>query len=386
MTAQSNHRSVVTRRVLLATAPALAVSVGCRSDADPRAGGGRAPGAGGSAAASVADRQEGVDRPERPQTHVVVSVYDFLDRAGAGRTLEVLGGAVLEATAGGGAGRADGLTVTVGLGPGPVAALDRRLPGAAGLPAFAREERTARAWGGDLLVQVCAEGAAAAARADERLARLLAAEGRASLRWSQAGFRPAGAGPVRNPLGFQDGIEIPRGRAELDREVWLPGPGRAAGGTLAVVRRLRIDVPGFLAEPERRQEEVIGRRKADGAPLGGGEPLGRLDLSAKTPRGRYLVPAMAHARRANPNATGSGKMLRRGYGYDNGPDDRGLLFIAFQRELRTFTATQRRLDEGDDLMAFVTATASGSFLVLPGFDADRPLGATLRAGGAWPSW
>ncbi|MEV7612005.1 Dyp-type peroxidase [Streptomyces sp. NPDC089799] len=398
MNAFSDNRLVVTRRALLAAVPAAAVSTGCRPDAgsgvrgrpvegaeaaEAAEGAEAADGVEGLASTAEAAHQEGVDRPEQPQTHVVVSVYDLADpdgagRAGTGRMLKALGETVLKVTeAGSGRGSADGLTVTVGLGPGPLAALDRRLPGAAELPAFAREERTSRTWGGDLLVQVCANGAAAAAGADADLAGLLEGRGAAARRWSQTGFRPPGTGPVRNLLGFQDGIEIPRGRAELERDVWLSGPDPVAGGTIAVVRRLRIDVPEFLAQPVHRQEEAIGRRKADGAPLGGGAPLGRLDLSAKTPQGRYLVPAMAHARRANPNATGSGKMLRRGYAYDNGPGDRGLLFIGFQRELRTFTATQRRLDEGDDLMAFVTATASAGFLVLPGFDADRPLGATL---------
>ncbi|MFD7781994.1 Dyp-type peroxidase [Streptomyces nojiriensis] len=160
--------------------------------------------------------------------------------------------------------------------------------------------------------------------------------------------RREGGGPVRNLPGFPDGIENPRTRSELDREMWLEGP-----GPCAVVRRLSIDVAGFLAQSAARQEEAIGRRRADGAPLGGGGALDRLDLSAKTARGRYLVPAMAHARRANPNATGSGRMRRRGYSYRNGTEDQGLLFISFQRRLRTFTATQRRLDDGDDLMRFV---------------------------------
>jgi deferrochelatase/peroxidase EfeB len=70
-------------------------------------------------------------------------------------------------------------------------------------------------------------------------------------------------------------------------------------------------------------------------------------------------------------------MLRRGYSYANSDADKGLLFVSFQRELRTFVQTQRRLDEGDALMAFATATASGTFLVLPGFSAERPLGADL---------
>ncbi|MFE3761765.1 Dyp-type peroxidase [Streptomyces sp. NPDC059104] len=379
MSTQSDNPSTV-RRSLLGALSLAAVLGACRSDAPavplpgPRAAadGSLAHGPAGANGA----RQAGVDRPEQPQTHSVVSVYDLPAQARSARVAARLGEAVFGLT--GKPGRPLGvengdLTVTVGLGPRLVGPAGRGLPGGLRLPAFAREERTARTWSGDLLVQVCASDPVVVALADTRLAEVLAAEGVMG-RWSQAGFRPPGGGPVRNLLGFPDGIENPRTRPELDREVWLDGPGPFADGTIAVVRRLRIDVTGFLAQSVTRQEEAVGRRKADGAPLSGGEALDRLDLLAKTPRGRYLVPAMAHARRANPNTTGSGRMLRRGYTYRNGPEDQGLLFVSFQRALRTFTATQRRLDDGDDLMRFVTATASGAFFVPRAFTPERPLG------------
>ncbi|MFF2196872.1 Dyp-type peroxidase [Streptomyces sp. NPDC058157] len=372
MTTQRDNPSMV-RRSLLAVLPVAAALGACRPDAPavtlpgPRATGGEPSARGG--AGPGGPRQAGVDRPAQPQTHAVVSVYDLPPRVGPARVVARLGEAVLELTT---AQPGEALTVTVGLGPRLVGPAVLGVAGGLELPAFAREERTARTWGGDLLVQVCASDPVAVGLADTRLARALAAEG-ASGRWSQTGFRPPGNGPVRNLLGFPDGIENPRTRPELDREVWLDGPGPLADGTIAVVRRLRVDATGFLAQSAARQEETIGRRKADGAPLSGGEALDRLDLSAKTPRGRYLVPAMAHARRANPNATGSGRMLRRGYSYRNGPGDQGLLFVSFQRRLRTFTATQRRLDDGDDLMRFVTATASGAFFVPAACTPERPL-------------
>ena len=56
------------------------------------------------------------------------------------------------------------------------------------------------------------------------------------------------------------------------------------------------------------------------------------------------------------------------------------MFICFQNELDTFVKTQHRLDEVDDLMAFAKPTASASFLVLPGFTRDEPLGSTLFVG------
>ncbi|MFD4242418.1 Dyp-type peroxidase [Streptomyces sp. NPDC058525] len=372
MTTQRDNPSRV-RRSLLAVLPMAAALGACRPDAPtvtlpaPRGAGGEPPVQGEAGPGGL--RQAGVDRPAQPQTHAVVSVYDLPSHAGPAGVVARLGEAVLELTAKPG----KALTVTVGLGPRLVGPAVLGVASGLELPAFAREERTARTWGGDLLVQVCASDPVAVGLADKRLAQALTAEG-ASGRWSQTGFRPPGNGPVRNLLGFPDGIENPRTRPEMDREVWLDGPGPLADGTIAVVRRLRIDATGFLAQSAARQEEAIGRRKSDGAPLSGGEALDRLDLSAKTPRGRYLVPAMAHARRANPNATGSGRMLRRGYSYHNGPTDQGLLFVSFQRRLRTFTATQRRLDDGDDLMRFVTATASGAFFVPRAFTPERPLG------------
>ncbi|MFF0157874.1 Dyp-type peroxidase [Streptomyces sp. NPDC005263] len=341
-------------------------------------------------------RQAGVDRPVQPQQHVALSVYDLpaaahpntLSVRRNGRLLAELGTRVLTLTTHGGDATLGGfppgdLTVTVGVGPRVVTAVDSRLPGARELPRFAREEMPDSARGGDLMVQVCASDPQVVTLADGAL-RAWLQEHSAVPGWAQQGFRPpARPGPaeqrvpMRNLLGFLDGMVVPRTPAELEREVWLPGPARVRGGTVAVVRRLRLDVARFLAEDLADQERTIGRRREDGAPLSGGGPDTPMDLGAKSAQGRYLVPAMAHARRAHPNGTGSGLMLRRGYSYANGPEDRGLLFICFQRELRTFVATQQRLDDGDDLSAFATATASGTFLVLPGFSAERPLGAPL---------
>ncbi|MFF2009420.1 Dyp-type peroxidase [Streptomyces sp. NPDC058195] len=278
------------------------------------------------------------------------------------------------------------LTVTVGVGPRVVAAVDSDLPGARALPGFDREEMSESARGGDLMIQVCASDPQTVTLADAALRAWLQEQSAAPL-WSQHGFRPPvppsppGQArqrvPVRNLLGFLDGIVAPHTGRELDKEVWLPAPSRVRGGTVLVVRRLRLDTARFLALDLAQQERAVGRRRVDGAPLSGGGRDTPVDLGAKSPQGRYLVPAMAHARRAHPSGTGSGLMLRRGYSYANGPEDHGLLFICFQRELRTFVATQQRLDDGDELASFATATASGTFLVLPGSTGARPLGTSL---------
>ncbi|MEU4761838.1 hypothetical protein AB0H12_01200 [Actinosynnema sp. NPDC023794] len=138
---------------------------------------------------------------------------------------------------------------------------------------------------------------------------------------------------------------------------------------------MELDLPRFAALPVPDQEAVFGRRRDTGAPLSGGAIASDPDLGAKTPDGRYLIPADAHVRRAHPNAVGVGHMLRRSYTIDEpGP---GLLFISFQNDLRTFTNTLTRMDAVDALLPFTTATAGATFLILPGFDRRHPLGATL---------
>ncbi len=220
------------------------------------------------------------------------------------------------------------------------------------------------------------------------LAASLAALGGPAIRWQQLGFRAPGTGTVaRNPLGYHDGVIVPRGEEALDKNVWIPD-GPAAGGTVCVIRHLRLDVSSFASEAEDRQDDIIGRHKGDGSPLSGGGPLDEVNLRAKTETGRFVTPPRSHARAAHPTFTGSHLMLRRGYAYANGPatgadgaavDDQGLLFICFQRELDDFVRTQRRLDEVDDLMAYATPVSTGAFLILPGFDAGRPLGRALLA-------
>jgi dye decolorizing peroxidase len=181
-----------------------------------------------------------------------------------------------------------------------------------------------------------------------------------------------------NPSASHDGIVVPRGDDELAEHVWLRDDPRVAGGTIAVVRRLRPDVAGFHRLRVDEQVSLVGRRKPDGAPLSGGSLRDEVSLTAKTAAGQYLTPVGSHARAAHPALTGSALMLRRGYAYAEG-DEAGLMFVCFQRDLRTFVVTQQRLDEQDRMMEYVTTTASGTFLMLPGFDRDRPLGSTLLA-------
>ncbi|WDO05695.1 Dyp-type peroxidase [Streptomyces murinus] len=327
--------------------------------------------------------QAGVTLPQPAQGNLLVVVADLGTTVPAGPLLAELGATVRTLTSGTDPrllGLAPGdLTVTVGVGPRLVRAAGAELPGATDLPRFSRERIAPGARGGDLLIQICASDplvvpVAAAALLDR-------AGDRVRERWRQSGRRganvPVGAelAAPRNLLGFIDGIVGPHTAAEQRRDLWLTGPPVVAGGTLAVVRRMELDLPRFAALSVAEQEAVFGRRRASGVPLSGGAVASGPDLGAKTPDGRYLVPANAHVRRAHANVVGAGLMLRRSYSIDEPAP--GLLFISFQNDLRTFTATLTHMDAADALLDFTTTTATGTFLILPGFDRQRPLGAGL---------
>ena len=324
--------------------------------------------------------QAGIDRPAIPQSNLELGVFDLADGVSPGAALAKLGATVSDVVSGRSprlAGTEPGnLTVTIGVGPRLVAAVNPTLPGATRLPHFAREQIAASDRDGDVMVQVCGTDPLAVTLVSAALADAARSTG-GTKRWSQRGFRRYGNdGYALNLLGFRDGIIQPAS-SDLAEELWLDGPQQVAGATIAVVRRLRIDLTGFLGMPLPDQEAAIGRHRSTGCPLTGGNVATPLDLGAKTPEGSYVVPATAHARRADPGVTGVGVMLRRGYNYDNGPENQGLLFIAFHRELRTFTETQYQLDESDALMDHTVATASATFLVLPGYGPDTPLGSRL---------
>jgi dye decolorizing peroxidase len=373
----SGDRAVSRRAVLIGagaglTAGAIGVAVGTTL----LGGAGASPGGSVPAAGTT---QAGVARPATPQRRGIIAVFTIPvtpARAVLRERLTALGNAVLDSTDSA-AGPGD-LTITVAIGPRLVGVIDPELPGAETLPTFRGDESIAAdRSGGDLLISVHGSGDAPLQAA---LERVVAAVPEAVLAWDEQLVRAAGTGTiVRNPLGYLDGIMVPHSQEELAENVWIP-TGPAAGGTICVIRRLRLDIAGFGDRPVAERDAIIGRHRIDGSPLSGGGRDDEVDLRAKTEAGDYLTPARSHVRAAHPSFTGSRLMLRRGYAFGTTPDDSGLMFICFQNDLDTFVKTQQRLDEVDDLMAFAEPTASGSFLVLPGFSRDAPLGSTLFAG------
>ncbi|SEG75573.1 dye decolorizing peroxidase [Thermomonospora echinospora] len=304
------------------------------------------------------------------------------------------------------------LTVTFGLGPELFERIGRqreRPHRLRPLPAF-RTDRLEDAWsGGELLVQVCADDPQVVSRAFRSLRTR--APGVARLRWSQQGFLGVfGDSTPRNLFGHKDGTANPRlGSAEFDAAVWATPqdePAWFSGGTYLVFRKIRMDLPKWDTSPAHTQDQAIGRRRDNGAPLSGGHEFTDLDLTRTGPDGKPLIPADSHVALIRDIP-----MLRRSYNYDygfqgitepivtaphddghadhdHGPGmpkhaggghdiyDSGVLFCAYLRDPEEFVRAQRKLAESDRLNDFIRHTGSAVFAVPPGV---RP-GGHLAAG------
>ncbi|MEW2065857.1 iron uptake transporter deferrochelatase/peroxidase subunit [Streptomyces sp. NPDC007346] len=279
------------------------------------------------------------------------------------------------------------LTVTFGFGRTFFArtGLTSRLPaGLDPLPAFSSDQLDARRSDGDLWVQIGADDALVAFHALRAVQKEGA--GTVKVRWQMNGFnRTPGATTrpmtARNLMGQVDGTNNPKPADEdFERRVFVPAsPGTPhewlEGGSYAVVRRIRMLLDDWEKLPVDRQERVIGRRKADGAPLSGGSETTAMDLDKAGPDGRLVIPDNAHARISSPEKNGGAAMLRRPFSYhdgmaQDGAPDAGLLFVCWQADpFKGFVPVQRKLDRGDALSPFIRHEASGLFAV-PGGAAE----------------
>jgi deferrochelatase/peroxidase EfeB len=179
-------------------------------------------------------------------------------------------------------------------------------------------------------------------------------------------------------MGFKDGTNnIKREDTEsLDAHVWVGADTDQAwmrGGTYVVTRRIRMLLESWDRDYLADQENVFGRQKDSGAPLGRTKEFDAVPLAAKNEDGDPVIPAGAHIRLAAPATNGGITILRRGYSYTDGVDSRtgqldaGLFFIAFQRDPRTgFIPVQRRLADSDALNEYIRHTSSAIFAVPPG--------------------
>jgi dye decolorizing peroxidase len=282
------------------------------------------------------------------------------------------------------------LTVTFGFGPGLFDAIGR----AADCPAVVREmppfptDRLEPRWsGGDLLLQVCSDDPVPLSYAVRRLVR--DARSIASVRWTQRGFNaargsePPGTTP-RNLFGQRDGTANPAaGSPELADAVWVrDGPPWLVGGSMLVLRRIRMDLDTWDDFGREGKEMAVARRLDTGAPVTGGTEFDEIDTRKVDERGFPVVAASAHAVLAADRSPAE-RMLRRGYSYDDGPTadgapDSGLLFAAYQTDAAAaFVPVQARLAQSDVMNLWITHIGSATFVIPPGCREGGSIGEAL---------
>ncbi|MFE5769149.1 iron uptake transporter deferrochelatase/peroxidase subunit [Streptomyces sp. NPDC056485] len=242
--------------------------------------------------------------------------------------------------------------------------------------------------GGDLCVQACADDPQVAVHAIRQLARI--GFGKVAVRWSQLGFgKTSSTTPdeqtPRNMMGFKDGTRNVSGtdQAALAKFVWVgdeakDGSAWMAGGSYLVARRIRMHIETWDRTPLQEQEDIFGRDKGEGAPVGKSKERDEPFLKAMKPE--------AHVRLAHPDTNSGATILRRGYSFTDGSDglgrlDAGLFFLAYQRDVRKgFIPIQRNLSKNDGLNEYIQHVSSALFAIPPGVrDKDDWWGRALFA-------
>jgi deferrochelatase/peroxidase EfeB len=281
----------------------------------------------------------------------------------------------------------DRLTVTIAFGAslfdGRYGLHALKPKGLEAMPSFAHDDLDPARSHGDVLVSVCAGQRDTVVHTVRELMRSVV--GHLTPRWSIDGFKSARRGPTpasspRNLFAFRDGTANPdvEDASLMDELIWIPPaerssgePAWAAGGTYQVVRTIRMHVEFWDRVGMFEQQNMIGRYRVTGAPLGGTNEFEdpRYDLD---PAGKR-IPLIAHIRLANPRTTQTAnqRILRRGYNYERGIDeagnlDQGLLFVAFNQDIqRQFATIQRRLQD-EEMTDYITPVGGGYFFAPPG--------------------
>jgi deferrochelatase/peroxidase EfeB len=297
-----------------------------------------------------------------------------------------------------------GLTVTFGFGPGLFMSEGKDRYGLASkrpaalvdLPRFNGDQLIPEKTGGDLYVQACANDAQVAFHAVRQLARQ--GYGMLRMRWGQAGFLsgPRGQTP-RNLMGFKDGTNNPptSDAAAMKEFVWATSADTPwmQGGTYTVVRRIRITLEHWDQMELGFQEQVFGRHKYSGAPIGKEKEFDTVDLNAEDKDGNPQIPDNSHVRLSNRASNNGAQILRRSYSYNDSTNfyierwppwrqeteyDAGLIFIAHQADPRTgFIPINEKLAKFDMMNQFTTHVGSAVFACPPGAKPGSYIGAEL---------
>ena len=230
-----------------------------------------------------------------------------------------------------------------------------------------------------------------------QLARI--ADGAVALKWTQTGYSsaaPNGATP-RNLMGFKDGTMNPSAAnpKAMASSVWVgpEGPGWMQGGSYMVARRIRLALQHWDQMKVAFQEQVYGRHKISGAPLGKKDEFASLELDATDADGNPVIPANAHVRLGAPEVNGGVEILRRSFSYSDGVSftaerwppwrqameyNAGILFICYQKDPRAgFIRIFDGMSRLDALNQFTTHEGSGIFACPPGAGKGGYIGQAL---------
>ncbi|WP_086684204.1 Dyp-type peroxidase, partial [Amycolatopsis pretoriensis] len=279
---------------------------------------------------------------------------------------------------------ASNLTLTIGFGPslfdGRFGLAGKRPAQLIDLPLFPKDKLDPARSGGDLCIQACADDPQVAVHAVRNLVRL--GFGVTEVRWSQLGFGRSSStsraqATPRNLFGFKDGTNNIKSEDTdfLRDQVWAaPGDGPAwmTGGSFLVARRIRMHIETWDRETLEGQQQIVGRTKGTGAPLGQTAEFDELDLDVGGAGGEKVIPDDAHVRLASHQALNGVRILRRGYNFVDGSDgvghlEAGLFFLAFNRDTRKqYVPMQQALSSKDAMMEYVQHTGSAHFAVPPG--------------------
>jgi deferrochelatase/peroxidase EfeB len=293
---------------------------------------------------------------------------------------------------------ASDLTITIGYGPSlfddRFGLADRRPAALKDLPGFLGDDLDPARSGGDLCIQACANDPQVAVHAVRNLVRM--GFGVVSVRWSQLGFGRTSSTTrnqvtPRNLFGFKDGTNNLKAEdtQALADHVWVQPadvPGAAAwmaGGSYLVARRIRMHIEIWDRTSLQEQQDIIGRDKGEGAPLGQKAEFDTLDFAKPGADGKPAIPVDAHVRLAHESQLGGVRILRRGYNFTDGSDglghlDAGLFFIAFMRDAhKQFVPMQKALAGKDVMMEYIEHTGSALFACPPGLAADEHWGQRL---------
>jgi deferrochelatase/peroxidase EfeB len=290
---------------------------------------------------------------------------------------------------------ASALTITIGFGASLFDdrfGLADKLPAAlAPLPRFPQDDLDPARSDGDICLQACANDPQVAVHAIRNLVRL--GFGKVAVRWSQLGFGRTSSTSTsqatpRNLFGFKDGTRNLKAEETdaLAEHVWVAkGDGQdwLVDGTYLVARRIRMHIEIWDRTPLSEQEQIVGRTKGTGAPLGQVAEFDEPDLHVRGAGGVPMIADDAHIRLASAEQLDGVRILRRGYNFTDGTDglghlDAGLFFVCFNRDShKQFVPMQKALSTKDSMMEYLEHTGSGLFAVPPGVSKNGYWGETL---------